>query len=42
MVDADMAKESARVQSLQIKQQLATQALAIASQSTSSLLALFR
>ncbi|HVZ29790.1 MAG TPA: flagellin [Asticcacaulis sp.] len=42
MVDADMAKESARLQSLQIKQQLAVQALSIANQSSSYILKLFQ
>ncbi|MFD1379075.1 flagellin [Fodinicurvata halophila] len=40
-VDADLAKESARLQSLQIKQQLGTQTLSIANQSPQSLLSLF-
>jgi len=42
MVDADLAKESARLQSLQTKQQLGVQALSIANSSTSILLGLFR
>ena len=42
LVDADLAKESARLQALQTKQQLGIQALAIANSSTSSLLSLFR
>ena len=42
LVDADLAKESARLQALQTKQQLGVQALSIANQSTSSLLGLFR
>jgi flagellin len=42
LVDADLAKESARLQSLQIKQQLGTQSLGIANQTPQSLLALFR
>ena len=41
LVDADLAKESARLQSLQTKQQLAIQALAIANQQPTNLLALF-
>lgn len=41
-VDADLAKESARLQSLQIKQQLGTQALGIANQAPQILLGLFR
>ena len=42
LVDADLAKESAKLQSLQIKQQLGTQALSIANQAPQSLLSLFR
>jgi len=42
LVDADLAKESARLQSLQTKQQLGVQALSIANSATSSLLSLFR
>ena len=42
LIDADLAKESARLQSLQIRQQLGTQALEIANQSPQSLLSLFR
>ena len=42
LVDADLAKESARLQSLQTKQQLGVQALSIANSSTSILLGLFR
>jgi flagellin len=42
MVDADLAKESARLQALQTKQQLGVQALSIANSSTSILLGLFR
>ena len=42
LVDADLAKESAKLQSLQTKQQLGIQALSIANQSTSSILSLFR
>jgi flagellin len=42
MVDADLAKESARLQSLQIKQQLGTQALSIANQAPQFILSLFR
>ena len=42
LVDADLAKESARLQALQTKQQLGIQALSIANSSTSSLLGLFR
>lgn len=42
LVDADLAKESARLQALQTKQQLGVQALSIANQSTGVLLGLFR
>ncbi len=42
LVDADLAKESAKLQSLQTKQQLGIQALSIANQASSSLLSLFR
>ncbi|MGZ8362552.1 MAG: flagellin [Caulobacteraceae bacterium] len=42
LVDADLAKESARLQALQTKQQLGIQALSIANTSTSNLLGLFR
>lgn len=42
LVDADLAKESARLQALQIRQQLGTQSLSIANQSPQSLLSLFR
>jgi len=42
LVDADLAKESAKLQSLQTKQQLGIQALSIANSSTSSILSLFR
>ncbi|ATC31925.1 flagellin [Caulobacter vibrioides] len=42
LVDADLAKESAKLQSLQTKQQLGVQALSIANQSSSSILSLFR
>ena len=42
LVDADLAKESAKLQALQIKQQLGTQALGIANQSPQGLLSLFK
>ena len=42
LIDADLAKESARLQSLQIRQQLGTQALGIANQAPQVLLSLFR
>ena len=42
LVDADLAKESAKLQALQTKQQLGVQALSIANQSSSPLLSLFR
>lgn len=42
LVDADLAEESARLTSLQTRQQLATQSLSIANQQSQSLLSLFR
>jgi len=42
LVDADLAKESAKLQSLQTKQQLGVQALGIANQSPQILMSLFR
>ena len=42
LVDADLAKESARLQALQTKQQLGIQALSIANQAPQVLMALFR
>lgn len=42
LVDADLAKESANLQSLQVKQQLGVQALSIANQAPQSILSLFR
>lgn len=42
LVDADLPKESARLQSLQVQQQLAIKALSIANQAPSLLLQLFR
>jgi flagellin len=42
LVDADMAVESAKLQSLQVKQQLGVQALSIANSSPSITLSLFR
>ena len=42
MVDADMEETSARLQALQVQQQLATQALSIANQQPQNILALFR
>jgi flagellin len=42
LVDADMTQESARLQSLQVQQQLAAQALGIANQQPQQLLGLFR
>ncbi|MBB5770176.1 flagellin [Brevundimonas vesicularis] len=42
LVDADLAKESARLTALQTKQQLGVQALSIANQGSSILLSLFR
>ncbi len=42
LVDADLATESARLQALQTKQQLGIQALSIANQAPTAVLALFR
>jgi len=42
LVDADLARESARLQSLQVKQQLGVQALSVANQSTGIVLSFFR
>jgi len=42
LVDADLAKESARLQALQTKQQLGVQALSIANQAPQAILSLFR
>lgn len=42
LVDADLAKESAKLQALQTKQQLGVQALSIANSAPNSLLSLFR
>jgi flagellin len=42
IVDADLAKESAKLQALQVKQQLGVQALSIANTSSASALSLFR
>lgn len=42
LVDADMEEASARLQALQVQQQLATQALSIANQQPQNILALFR
>ena len=42
LVDADLAKESAQLQSLQIRQQLGTQTLSIADQAPAALLTLFK
>ncbi|WP_421788641.1 flagellin [Hyphobacterium sp.] len=42
LVDADLAKESARLQSLQVKQQLGIQALAIANSAPAAILGYFR
>ena len=41
LVDADLAKESAKLQSLQVKQQLGAQALSIANQTPQILLSFF-
>ncbi|HEY4076577.1 MAG TPA: flagellin [Rhizomicrobium sp.] len=42
LVDANMAQESAKLQSLQVKQQLGVQALSIANQAPQTILSLFR
>jgi flagellin len=42
LVDADLAEESARLTSLQTKQQLAVQSISISNESGQSLLSLFR
>ena len=42
LVDADLARESANLQSLQVKQQLGLQALSIANQAPGTVLSLFR
>ena len=42
LVDADLAKDSASLQALQVKQQLGIQALSIANQAPSTVLALFQ
>lgn len=42
MVDANMEEEAARLQALQVQQQLATQALSIANQAPQNVLSLFR
>ncbi|MFC3126134.1 flagellin [Pseudoroseomonas globiformis] len=41
LVDADMSEEAARLQALQVQEQLGTQALSIANQAPQSILALF-
>ena len=42
LVDADLAKESARLQALQVQQQLGAQALSIANQAPQIILSLFQ
>ena len=42
LVDADLAKESANLQALQVQQQLGVQALSIANQAPQTILSLFR
>lgn len=42
MIDANMEEEAARLQALQVQQQLATQALSIANQGPQNILSLFR
>jgi flagellin len=41
LIDADLAKESAQLTALQIRQQLGTQSLSIANQAPQTLLTLF-
>ena len=42
MIDANMEEEAARLQALQVQQQLATQSLSIANQAPQNILSLFR
>ncbi|MEQ8296413.1 MAG: flagellin, partial [Nitratireductor sp.] len=42
LVDADMNKESTRLQALQVQQQLGIQALSMANSNSQSILSLFR
>ena len=42
LVDADMNKESTKLQALQVQQQLGVQALSLANQSSQTILALFK
>ena len=42
LIDADLSKESANLQSLQIRQQLGTQSLSLANQAPQALLSLFK
>jgi flagellin len=42
MIDSDMEEEAARLQSLQVQQQLATQSLSIANQAPQNILSLFK
>ena len=42
LVDADLARESARLQALQVKQQLGVQALSIANSQPQTILSLFQ
>ena len=42
LVDADLAKESARLQALQVQQQLGAQSLSIANQAPQIILSLFQ
>jgi flagellin len=42
MVDANMETEAARLQALQVQQQLATQSLSIANSAPQNILSLFR
>ena len=42
LIDADMEEASARLQALQVQQQLATQSLSIANQAPQNILSLFQ
>ena len=42
MIDADMEEEAARLQALQVQQQLSVQALSIANQAPQNIMSLFR
>jgi flagellin len=42
LIDADMSKESTRLQALQVQQQLGVQSLSIANQNSQQILSLFK